>query len=175
MTFRVTRAVPAFLVLVACAIGTPLRAPAQEAPTIGPDSLLPLPRYVSIRGDRARARRGPSRDQKIDWEYVRQGLPLRITAEYDNWRRVEDFEGQGGWMHKSLLSNVRTGLVQGDGLVTVLDDPEDGAEILANAEPGAVLRLRECGPDWCEVSAQGVEGWLRREALWGIDPGEVID
>lgn len=175
MTFRVTRAFPAIVVLIACALGTPLRAPAQEGVTIGSNSMLPLPRYVSIRGDRARARRGPSADQKIDWEYIRQGLPLRITAEYDNWRRVRDSEGQGGWMHKTLLSNVRTGLVQGDGMVPILDDPEDGAEIKANAEPGAVLRLRECGPEWCEVFAQGVEGWLHRDAIWGLDPGEIID
>jgi len=33
------------------------------------------------------------------------------TAEYEHWRRVEDQDGAGGWVHYSLLSGVRSVLV----------------------------------------------------------------
>ena len=38
-------------------------------------------------------------------------MPLEIYGEYDNWRRVRDAEGAGGWIHYSLLSGVRSIIV----------------------------------------------------------------
>ena len=56
---------------------------------------LPIPRYVSLKAKEANARRGPSLSHKIDWIYKRKNMPLEIYAEYENWRRVRDFEGLG--------------------------------------------------------------------------------
>ena len=53
----------------------------------------------------------PGLTHRVDWVFTRAGMPLKITAEYENWRRVEDFEGAGGWVHYSLLSGVRTVMV----------------------------------------------------------------
>ena len=65
----------------------------------GPVTNLPMPRYVSLKAGEANARRGPSLSHKIDWVYKRRGVPLEIYAEYENWRRVRDHEGAGGWIH----------------------------------------------------------------------------
>ena len=80
----------------------------------GPVTNLPMPRYVSLKAGEANARRGPSLSHKIDWVYKRRGVPLEIYAEYENWRRVRDYEGAGGWIHYSLLSGVRTVLITQD-------------------------------------------------------------
>ena len=69
---------------------------------------LPLPRYVSLKGGEGNARRGPSLSHRIDWVFRHAGMPLRVTAEFGHWRRVEDQDGAGGWVHYSLLSGVRT-------------------------------------------------------------------
>ena len=74
----------------------------------------------------ANARRGPSLDQRVDWEFVHRGLPLEITAEYGQWRRVRDADGAGGWVHHALLSGVRTALVRGDAPVPLRAGPERG-------------------------------------------------
>jgi SH3-like domain-containing protein len=50
---------------------------------------------VSLKTDEGNARRGPALDQRIDWVFVREDMPLRITAEYGHWRRVEDREAKG--------------------------------------------------------------------------------
>ncbi len=42
------------------------------------------------------------------WVYTRAGLPVEITAEFENWRRIRDSEGAEGWVYHSLLSGRRT-------------------------------------------------------------------
>ncbi len=36
---------------------------------------LPLPRFVSLKGDEGNARRGPGLTHRIDWVFTRPGMP----------------------------------------------------------------------------------------------------
>lgn len=140
----------------------------------GPVTNLPLPRHVSLKASEGNVRRGPSLSHRIDWVYKGRGVPLKITAEYGNWRRVEDRDGAGGWIHYSLLSGVRTVSVQED-MAPMRRQPRPDAEVLARAEFGVIGRLGKCTPDWCRVSAGGHSGWIEKSALWGVAPGEIRD
>jgi SH3-like domain-containing protein len=135
----------------------------------GPVTSLPLPRFVSLRAETANARRGPSLSHRIDWEFVRPGLPLEVTAEYGQWRRVRDADGAGGWVHHTLLSGVRTVIVRGEGLAALQAAPDAASPVRAYVEPGVIARLEGCDPAWCAVSAGATEGWLPRDVLWGAD------
>src|ERR671931_2204472 len=77
----------------------------------GPKSGLPMPRFVSLKPDRVNVRGGPTRDHEVSFVYTRAGLPVEITAESDNWRRIRDWEGSEGWVYHSLLSGRRTAVV----------------------------------------------------------------
>jgi len=44
----------------------------------------------------------------VSWLYLKQGLPVEIIQEYDNWRRVRDADGTEGWVNQSLLSGQRS-------------------------------------------------------------------
>lgn len=147
---------------------------AHVAPAVGSETGLPLPRYVSLKSSRGRARRGPSDSHRVDWIYTRRDLPLRVTGEFEHWRRVEDSEGEGGWIHYSLLSGVRTILVTQD-MAPLRDAPRPDAAELAYLEAGVVARILECAADWCRVSADGVWGWVDTSMVWGVDPGEVLN
>nr|WP_243697963.1 SH3 domain-containing protein [Rhodovulum bhavnagarense] len=140
----------------------------------GPVTNLPLPRYVSLKAAEGNARRGPSLGHRIDWVYKRRGVPLQITAEYGHWRRVQDRDGAGGWIHYSLLSGLRTVLVEQD-MLALHRIPSTDSQVLARAELGVIARLGECKPDWCRISAEGQSGWVPKTALWGVDPGEIRD
>ncbi|MFD1483088.1 SH3 domain-containing protein [Paracoccus nototheniae] len=135
---------------------------------------LPLPRYVSLKGNEGNARRGPSLSHRIDWVFRHAGMPLRVVAEFGHWRRVEDKDGAGGWIHYALLSGVRTALVTQD-MLELRSRPNPDADIVARAEAGAILRLNECEPDWCRVAGGGQRGWVPKTAIWGADPGEIRD
>lgn len=163
----------------------PAEVPAEAAPAAKPDkpvrdpnrgavTNLPIPRYVSLKGNVGNARRGPGLTHRIDWVFTHGGMPLRITAEHENWRRVEDAEGMGGWVHYALLSGVRTVLVTAP-LADFRRSPDTRADILFQAETGVIGRISECEPDWCRVSVQGEKGWVSKTQIWGSDPGEIVE
>ncbi|MCE6961401.1 hypothetical protein LAZ40_20440 [Cereibacter sphaeroides] len=150
-------------------------APAPErVPGVGPVTNLPLPRYVSLKTSEGNARRGPGLTHRIDWVFTRAGMPLRVTAEYEHWRRVEDFEGAGGWVHYSLLSGVRSAMVVAE-MADLHEDPASGSPVTLHAERGVIVRLLECQTDWCRIAAEGNKGWVIKTALWGVDPGEILE
>ncbi len=138
----------------------------------GPVTNLPLPRYVSLKAAEGNVRRGPSLTHRIDWVFKRRGMPLRITAEFGHWRRVEDRDGAGGWIHYALLSGVRTVLIEED-MLALHAKPDEKAPVRARLELGVIARLGKCLPDWCLLSAGGYRGWAPKAALWGVDPDEL--
>jgi SH3-like domain-containing protein len=138
----------------------------------GSETNLPLPRFVSLKAAEGNARRGPSLSHRIDWVFVRPGMPLEITGEYGHWRRVRDRDGAGGWVHYSLLSGARTVIVN-ESLADLRARPVAGAPVVARAEAGVVARLGDCGPQWCRISAGGQRGWIEKSRLWGVAPEDV--
>src|ERR1700759_3805135 len=92
---------------------------------------LPGPRYVSLKSDHVNVRAGPTKDNDVAWVYTRSGLPVEITAEFENWRRVRDSEGAEGWVDHSLWPDRRTAVVtmkSKDELAPIYDsaDPHSG-------------------------------------------------
>lgn len=142
------------------------------AQTRGQVTNLPLPRFVSIAAPTANARRGPSLSHRIDWVFTRRDMPLQITAEYGHWRRVVDRDGQGGWIHYSLLSGVRTVIVT-ENMAPLYMKPDTGAPVNAYAEAGVIARLGECSQDWCRITTGGQKGWTAKTSLWGVDADEI--
>ncbi|MFT4152032.1 MAG: SH3 domain-containing protein [Paracoccaceae bacterium] len=143
-------------------------------PTRGAVTNLPLPRYVSLKSSEGNARRGPGLSHRVDWVFKRAGMPLRVTAEYEHWRRVEDADGVGGWVNFALISGVRTILVT-QNMAEFHSRADDQSQVVFEAEANVVGKLLECLPDWCRVSIEGEKGWARKTALWGVDPGEVLE
>jgi SH3-like domain-containing protein len=160
----------------------PASAPAPSAPggllpagpALGPETNLPLPRFVSLKTGEGNARRGPSLSHRIDWVFLREDMPLMITAEYGHWRRVVDREGLGGWVHYSLLSGSRTVIVDQD-MLPLHIRPDPGAPEVARLEQGVIARLGRCDPAWCRLSAGGYRGWAPKTALWGVGADEILD
>jgi len=167
------------LLLVVGPIAAP-RVVAEEtvilasSPPRGPVTNLPLPRFVSLKVGEANVRRGPSRAHRIDWVYQRRGLPLEVTAEFGHWRRVRDRDGAGGWIHYSLISGVRTVLIEAR-LADLRMHPSDSAATVARAEAGVVARLGRCSLDWCRITADRSRGWVPKTALWGVRSEEIRD
>src|SRR5882757_4525160 len=98
-------------VILASAINIGCAVVALAAADSGNGSGLPTPRYVSLKSDKVNVRGGPTKDNDVTWVYTRAGLPVEITAEFENWRRVRDSEGAEGWVYHSLLSGRRTAVI----------------------------------------------------------------
>jgi SH3-like domain-containing protein len=140
----------------------------------GPVTNLPMPRFVSLKASEGNVRRGPSLTHRIDWVFTRRNMPLRIVAEHGHWRRVEDREGAGGWVHYTLLSGARTVLIEQD-MAPIHKSADPASPVQAYAEAGVIARLGKCAAGWCRVTVEGAKGWIKRETFWGMMPGETRD
>jgi SH3-like domain-containing protein len=168
----VARLICASLAMVLAAGAPPARAQAEDG--VGEVTNLPVPRYVSLRSSEINVRRGPGLDYRKDWVFHRAGLPVRVIEEYGDWRRIVDKDEAGGWVYHAMLTGRRTVLVTAEEAV-LRSEPAETAAPVARAELGVVARLEQCRPDWCEIEAEGHGGWVRKSAIWGVDPGEVVE
>ena len=135
---------------------------------------LPIPRFVSMKAPEGNVRRGPSLSHRVDWIFKQKNIPLKIIAESGHWRQVVDWEGEGGWMHYSLLSGVRNILVVKD-LTPLLAKPTIGMPINAFLETGVIARLGKCDITWCKLNADGYKGWALKSSIWGVSSTELRD
>lgn len=170
---EITAAPPLLLAEAGSGAGTGEDDPAVRRSGPRPTG-LPLPRFASLRSSEANMRAGPGIRYPVEWVYRRRGLPVKIIAEFDTWRKVQDWRGTVGWMHRSMLSGRRMAIVAVKDLI-VLRKPRPGAPAVARVERGVIARLRRCRNAWCRIEAGGLTGWVPQVAIWGTEPGEVFD
>src|SRR4051812_29853373 len=161
--------------ILAGGTSTPVRAAPDGS---GPSSGLPVPRFVSLKPDKVNVRGGPTRNHDITWQYTRAGLPVEITAESDNWRRIRDWEGSEGWVYHSMLSGRRTAIVNAkekDGLVPLHAKGDNEASVIANLQSGVLASVKQCTGIWCRIVGNGFDGYVTQERLWGVYPNEKVE
>lgn len=144
-----------------------------NAPEVGPSG-LPLPRFVSLDSSEVNLRTGPGRRYPVSWVFQRRGLPMLVTAEFSDWRKVRDPDGTEGWVHKNLLSGRRFGMVVGE-VALLRREPGAAARPVVRLEPGVTGRLLACQSGWCRLQVAEVSGWIERNRLFGALSGEEFD
>lgn len=154
-------------------------AGAAEVPT-GTASGLPVPRFVSLKSDKVNVRAGPTKDHDVAWVYNRAALPVEVTAEFENWRRIRDWEGAEGWVYHSLLSGRRTALVSPqskgkDELLSLRPKPDAESGISAKLQHGVLASVKRCKDGWCRLIGDGYDGWIEQSRLWGVYPEEKVE
>ena len=164
------------------AVAVPLAlAPATSAAPAANDATtsgLPVPRFVSLKTDRVNVRGGPDKDHDVAWIYTRVGLPVEITAEFENWRRIRDSDGTEGWVYHSLLSGKRTATVQlkaKTDLASLHAKPDAASPVTAQLQVGVLGAIKHCNGAWCQISGDGFDGWIPQNELWGVYPNEKVE
>jgi SH3-like domain-containing protein len=149
-----------------------------QAQSAGSASGLPVPRFVSLKADKVNMHIGPAKTYDTKWLYQRAGLPVEITAEFENWRRIRDSDGTEGWVYHSLLSGKRTGMViakNPDDLVPVYENADAQSAVVAKLERGVVGTVKRCTDGWCTIKGPGYDGYVQQVRLWGVYPNEKVD
>ncbi len=126
-----------------------------------------VPYWASLDEAEARMRTGPSTEFPVKWVYKRKNLPVKVVAVHSVWRKVQDPDGDQGWVHVRLLSPNRTGVVIGSGIGAMREKPDVTASISWRVEPGVVGRLEECAKGWCRFDVAGRTGYIEVDRLWG--------
>lgn len=136
----------------------------------------PIPRFVSIRGKEVNLRQGPGTRYPIKWVYRAPGFPVEVIAEYDNWRKIRDYEGADGWVHRSMIAGARSVLTLNEDQI-LRAKPSAESRPLLRLGPRVTAFVLACPEEttFCRVTVRDRSGWLPRNCLWGVYPGEVIE
>ena len=134
----------------------------------------PIPRFVSFKSAEVNVRVGPGKRYPISWVYRRALWPVEVIEEFGHWRRVRDWDGDSGWVHKSLLGSARSAIIT-ERKRSLYTAPDASAPVAFEAEAHTHGQILRCTPRWCELEMQGHRGWIRRDYVWGLYEDEVIE
>jgi SH3-like domain-containing protein len=152
--------------------------PAQAADTRASaqrkGSGLPIPRFATLKSDEVNVRTGPGSRYPIDWVFKRKGMPVEIVAEFDNFRKIRDWQGASGWVYQGLLTGKRTFIIPSK-VANLYRTPATSAPVVAKLEPEVMGEIRSCQGDWCRVKVSSVSGWLKRTEIWGVYKSESVN
>ncbi|MGX6960074.1 MAG: SH3 domain-containing protein [Rickettsia endosymbiont of Pentastiridius leporinus] len=129
---------------------------------------LPIPRFVSIKSNEVNARSGPTTNAAIEWTFIKKGEPVEIIAEYEQWRQVRDIEGEGGWIHSSILSGRRSVIITGDKEVELTNNADPKSRVIAWLMPKVRCGLKKCKEQFCQITCKNYTGWVSKKNLWGV-------
>src|SRR3977135_1900989 len=165
-------------VLTGALLGASISSGFSAKDTAVSASGLPVPRYVSLKSDHVNVRAGPTKDNDVAWVYTRSGLPVEITAEFENWRRVRDSEGAEGWVYHSLLSGRRTAVITmktKDELAPLYDRADPASSIAARLQAGVVAQVQKSAAGVGPATGTGFDGWIEQQRLWGVYADEKVE
>lgn len=153
-------------VVIVLALSLLCMAPAHAAEETAQPQ-LPIPRFVTLGADEVNMRTGPGVRYPIRLVVRKEGLPVEVVREFEVWRQIRDVEGDEGWVHKSMLSGRRAVTIKGK-VQTLLKKPEEGAKPVVKLEPDVLATLDTCMDQWCRLKVASYEGWINRDAVWGV-------
>ena len=137
---------------------------------------LPLPRFVSIKGNPVNLRQGPGTQYPALLTFRRIGWPVEILDENSNWRKIRDYDGDTGWIQANLLrGKCSVVLHQNPTAHKLRKRPDEKAVIKAYLQPGIIAELEDCIGEWCNIRVSSYRGWIPRVSLWGVYPHEFAE
>lgn len=150
------RLMPQMRHLLTCAalcVGTWAAANAQE--------------LVSVRQPTVNLRAGPGTDTEVLWK-LSQGYPLQVLDKKGDWLQVQDFEGDKGWVARSITANAPHHIVKVK-VANLRAGPGTQHRVLGKASYGDVLRTVRRQGDWVVVKLpkSGGQAWVASALVWG--------
>jgi len=129
---------------------------------------LPLPRFATLKTDLINLRVGPGENFPITDVYKKKNFPVQIVAEFQDWRKIKDFEGTTGWVHKSMLKGKRFCLILKP--TFLFKKPLENSGKKAKVHQHVVAELKNCDQNFCRLvfSDMKMDGWVLKNSLWGV-------
>lgn len=124
-----------------------------------------LAERLSVAASIANIRSGPGTKHDILWK-VEKYHPVLVLKKSGNWYHFRDFEGDKGWIHKSLLRKIPS-VITNKEKCNVRSGPGTKYKILFTTEKGIPFKILKRKGNWIHVQhADGDKGWIHKSLIW---------
>jgi len=122
-------------------------------------------KFLSLKKSKTNVRYGPGLDYPIKYVYRKVNLPVRQIDKKENWRRVMFLDNNSGWIHWSQLKPSNSIITIEEKIL--FKKPSNFSEPFARLEKGRLLVIKKCENDWCNVTTDNYNGWIKVKNIWG--------
>ena len=123
--------------------------------------------FVSLKKNKVNVRYGPSFESDIKYVYKKINLPLKQIDKKENFRRIIDFKNNSGWIHISQLKKSNSVIATKDKVL--FKKPTSFAKPIAQIKEGRWLIVEKCEQNWCKITSEEFEGWIKTDNIWGLN------
>jgi SH3-like domain-containing protein len=113
----------------------------------------------------ANIRSGPGTSHTLLWK-VEKYFPIRVIEKSGKWYHFEDFEGDKGWVHQSLVKKISTVVTKNEAC-NIRSGPGTSHKILFTVEMGIPFKVLKREGNWIHIEhADGDKGWIHKSLVW---------
>ena len=120
---------------------------------------------LSVGVPTANVRSGPGAKYEVLWQ-IEKYHPLSIIKTSGSWYYFRDFEGDQGWIHKSLINKIPSIITKKE-KNNVRSGPGTTFKILFTVEKGVPFKVINQKDSWIHIQhADGDKGWIHKSLIW---------
>ena len=120
---------------------------------------------MAVSSSLANIRSGPGTKYDIIWQ-VEKYHPIKIIKKSGTWYRFRDFEQDEGWVHKSLVSKIRT-VITKNKKCNIRSGPGTRHKIVFTVENGIPFKVIKTKGNWIFIEhSDGDKGWIHKSLVW---------
>jgi SH3-like domain-containing protein len=120
---------------------------------------------LSVAVQVANVRSGPGITNEVLWK-IEKHHPLLILKKSGSWYYFRDFEGDQGWIHKSLINKIPSIITKKE-KSNIRSGPGTTFKILFAVEKGIPFKVINQKGTWIHIQhADGEKGWIHRSLVW---------
>ena len=120
---------------------------------------------LAISSSIANIRSGPGTSHEILWK-VEKYHPILVERKSGDWYGFTDYEGDKGWVHKSLVKDIPTVITIKE-KCNVRSGPGTGHPVIFSVGSGIPFKIIGKKGNWRQVlHADGDKGWIHNSLLW---------
>jgi SH3-like domain-containing protein len=113
----------------------------------------------------ANIRSGPGPNQDVLWK-VEKYYPIEVFETSGVWLHFKDYEGDNGWIHKSLVDKTPSVVTKQNGC-QLRAGPGAEQPVLIKVDKGIPFKVLKRDGRWIHVEhADGDKGWLHDSLVW---------
>lgn len=120
---------------------------------------------LAVSANIANIRSGPGTKYDVLWQ-VEKYYPIDVIEKNGEWYHFRDFENDEGWVHVSLVKNIKT-VITKKKRCYIRSGPGPKYDVVFTVATGIPFKILKQKGNWLNVvHADGDDGWIYKTLVW---------